>query len=137
MMRMIEDKRVTYEKICGREYPLCLTVAAHQKIIDRFGGLSEMVNEMEGEKAVQTAAWLAHTLMEGGAARVKALAWMEGEEAPEIKVPPLDVLVDAMDLKDVNDLGSRLFVAIRVSRGVTVETDDSENNEKNVSTTQE
>lgn len=135
---MVEDKRITYAKVCGREYPLCLTVAAEQKIIDTFGGLEAMANKMtEGEKGIPMTAQLAHILLEGGEKRIKALAWMEGEEVETQTVPPLEVLMDALDMKDANELGKKLFEAIRVSRGVTVEVADSEEEEKNVETTQE
>ncbi|MBQ8579347.1 MAG: hypothetical protein IJ448_01480 [Oscillospiraceae bacterium] len=135
---MTEDKRITYATICGKDYPLCLTVAAEQKIIDTFGGLEAMANRMtEGEMGIPMTAQLAHILLEGGNKRVKALAWMEGEEADTRDVPPLEVLMDVLDLKDANELGSKLFEAIRVSRGVTVEVAEDAEEGKNGETTQE
>lgn len=135
---MMEDKRITYAEVCGRTYPLCLTVAAHQKIIDKFGGLVEMANQMEGEQSIAQCAWLTHTLMEGGVAREKALAWMMGTNvSKEDKVPPLELLMDAMDLAEAEVLWPVLFAAIRRSRKLTVETDPSEGTEgKNGETTQ-
>lgn len=131
---MMTDKRVTYAEICGIEYPLCLTVAAEQKIIDTFGGLEIMANRMsQGEEGIPMTAKLAHILLEGGQKRLKALAWMEGKDVEAKEIPPLEVLMDALDLKDANELASKLFEAIKVSRGVTVEVDD----EKNGETTQE
>lgn len=135
---MMGDKRITYASVCGREYPLCLTVAAEQKIIDTFGGLEEMANKMsQGEEGIPMTAQLAHILLEGGQKRVKALAWLEGTEAETKEVPPLDVLMDALDLKDANELGKKLFEAIKVSRGVTVEVAEDNEEGKNAQTTQE
>lgn len=135
---MMEDKRITYAKVCGREYPLCLTVAAHQKIIDKFGGLQEMSNQLEGETSVAQCAWLTHTLIEGGVAREKALDWMMGTSlATNNEVPDLELLKDAMDLAEVDTLWPVLFGAIRRSRGITVEAEGEEGEEgKNGGTTQ-
>ena len=134
---MMEDNRITYAEICGREYPLCLTVAAHQKIIDQFGGLVEMADQMGGEKSIAQCAWLTHTLIEGGIAREKALAWMEDTEAQPRKMPTLELLKDAMDLAEAEGLWPVLFGAIRRSRKLTVETDPTEGTEgKNGETTQ-
>ena len=132
------DKRISYATICGKEFPLCLTVAAEQKIIDRFGGLQQMAEAMDsGEAGIPLIANLAHILLEGGAARVKALAWMEGKEANAPEVPKLELLQELLDLKDAEDLAPQLFAAIRVSRGVTVETQEEKNEGKNGETTQE
>lgn len=135
---MMEDKRITYATICGKEFPLCLTVAAHQKIIDIWGGLQQMAQDMTGgEESIPKTAKLCHILMEGGAARVKALAWMDGVETPALPtVPDLELLEELMDLKDVKDMSAKAFEAIRVSRGVTVEV-AQEDNEKNADATQE
>lgn len=132
------DKRISYTEICGKEFPLCLTVAAEQKIIDRFGGLQQMAEAMDnGEAGIPVIANLAHILLEGGAARVKALAWMEGKESNAPEVPKLELLQELLDLKDATDLAPQLFAAIKVSRGVTVETQEEENKGKNAETTQE
>ena len=137
---MMEDKRITYATIAGRKFPLCLTVAAHQKIIDTYGGLQQMAQAMsEGELGIPQTAKLAHILMEGGTARVKALAWMEGEEPPILhEVPPLETLQELLDMADIKQISNKLFEAIRVSRGVTVEVESKEdNNTKNADATQE
>ena len=132
------DKRISYTEICGKKFPLCLTVAAERKIIDTFGGLQQMAEEMDkGEVGITVTATLAHILLEGGVGRLKALAWMEGEEADVPQVPSQALLEELLDLKDATELAKKLFEAIRVSRGVTVETEEEENEEKNAETTQE
>lgn len=135
---MMEDKRITYAAVCGRTFPLCMTVAVHQKIIEKFGGLAEMAEQLDGEASTAQCAWLTHTLIEGGIAREKAMAWMmDTTVSHEDVAPPMEVLMDAMDLADVTALWPVLFKAIRRSRGMTVETDPAEETEeKNGETTQ-
>ena len=132
------DQRITYATICGKEFPLCLTVAAEKKIIDTFGGLQQMAETMDkGEVAIPMTATMAHILLEGGVGRLKALAWMEGKEADVPQVPSRELLQELMDLKDATELAPKLFEAIRVSRGVTVETEEETTEGKNAEATQE
>lgn len=134
----MEDKRVVYVELYGRQYPLCLTVLAHEKICKEWGGLEQMAKAMdtEGEQAIPITAKLLHILMEGGAARVKALAWMEGIDAPELpKVPAAETLSGLLVLEDVSMLQNKVFEAIRASRAATVEAEPPKEG-KNAETTQ-
>ena len=136
---MMEDKRITYANICGKEFPLCLTVAAHQKIIDTYGGLAEMAKAIgSGEAAISNVVPVARILMEGGVGRLKALAWMDGEETPKIIIPEENTLREVLDIQDIRTLTNAVMVAIATSRKVTVEVDhEEENNTKNADATQE
>ena len=134
---MMQDKRITYVALFGKEYPMCLTVAAEQQLIERFGGLEQVANQMtDGEAGIPVVAEFAHIMMEGGQKRVKALAWLEGEEAQPLPVPPMEVLLDALDLADAQYLSGKLLEAVCVSRGVTVEVAEEREEGKNGETTQ-
>ena len=134
----MEDERVVYVELYRRQSPLCLTVMAHEKICRQWGGLEQMAKAMDtsGEQAIPITAKLLHILMEGGAARVKALAWMEGIDAPELpKVPAAETLSGLLVLEDVSELQGKVFKAIRASREATVEAEPPKK-EKNSETTQ-
>lgn len=134
----MEDKRVVYVELYGRQYPLCLTVLAHEKICQQWGGLEQMAKAMDatGEQAISITAKLLHILMEGGTARIKALAWMEGSNNLELpKIPDAEMLSALLVLEDVSQLQERVFAAIRVSREATVEAEPPKE-EKNAETTQ-
>lgn len=134
----MEDKRVVYVEIYGRQYPLCLTVLAHEKICQEWGGLEQMAKAMDatGEQAIPITAKLLHILMEGGAARIKALAWVEGIDKPTLpEVPAAEMLSALLVLEDVSQLQEKVFVAIRASREATVEAEPPKE-EKNAETTQ-
>lgn len=118
------DKRVVYVELYGRWYPLCLTVMAHQKICEAWGGLEQMAKAMdtEGEMAIPITAKLLHIMMEGGNARIRALAWMDGEEVPDLpRVPGAEILSSLLVLEDIGDLQEQVFAAVRASKSSTVE----------------
>lgn len=133
---MMDDKKTTYIDFYGKQYPLCLTVSAHERINETFGGLSGMAQAMSGkdEAAVGAVANLMHALMLGGQARMKALAWLSGEKVELPPVPDLDILKGLLTLEDIPKYQQALFDNVALSSAQEVETDPK--TEKNVEATQ-
>ena len=136
---MMNDKRVVYTNLCGRQYPLCLTVAAQNRICDEFGGLVKMAEAMDkaGERATSVLCQVSTILIEGGIGRMKSLAWMEGKEADEICAPDSQTLENLLTIAEVSELRDAVFNAITASRQQTVETEPDKSTSKNAETTQE
>lgn len=133
---MQEDKRTTYIDLHGKRYPLCLTVAANEKINDAFGGLKGMSEAMkqDSSKALGLYSDLLHILMEGGENRQKALAWLSGETAACDPVPPKDILMSLLCIADISAYKAKIMEAIALSSRATVEVEPD--NSKNGNTTQ-
>lgn len=120
---MIDDKKTTYIDFYGKKYPLCLTVSAHERINDTFGGLAGMAQVMseKDEAAVGAVANLMHALMIGGQSRIKALAWLSGENADVPSVPDLEILKGLLTLEDIPKYQQALFDNVALSSAQEVE----------------
>lgn len=127
----MNDDRTTYIDFFGQQYPLCLTVLASQKITERFGGIEALGKALEagGADGLTTWAELLHILMEGGAGRVKAIAWLNGEDVATPSVPDLETITQILSWSDVSAFGSALWTAMGVSTQTTVETEPEKNAE--------
>ena len=134
---MMDDKRLTHIDFFGGEYPLCLTVLAQEKIAEDYGSTTKLLEALDDEENSLDGLkhWinLLHYLMEGGVARVKALAFIAGEEANVPAVPTVDQLKEIIGWSDVRAYTTAIFAAIGVSTAQTVEAEPK----KNVETTQE
>lgn len=118
----MEDKRTTYIDLYGKRYPLCFTVSAQERVSQTFGGMDKMAERMADDSAALDATvTLIQILMCGGRDRVKALAWMAGEEADTPEVPELPVLKNLILLTDLKEYQNQAFLAIGVSTEKTVE----------------
>lgn len=130
---MTEDKRTTYIDIYGKQYPMCLTVSANERINQTFGGLSKMgeIMEEDGENAVGTMVDLIHILLCGGRDRVKALAWLDGETVDTPEVPESAILKDMISLRELGEFKYKAYEAMGVSteRMVEVEQETGKNAE--------
>lgn len=132
----MKDERLTTLNFFGREYPLCLTVLAQQQVQDEWGSLDALSELLTHTDADAMTGWchLLRILMEGGAARVKALAWMAGQEPEELPpIPEMDTLTKIMGWADIAAFGPVIMAAIGGSTQQTVEAAP----EKNAETTQE
>lgn len=133
----MEDKRLVYIDFFGVNFPLCLTVMAQDKIAEDYGSTIKLLDALDDEENSLDGLkhWinLIHYLMEGGVARVKALAFLRGEEADVPAVPTVDQLKAIIGWSDVRAYTTAIFGAIGVSTATTVEAEP----EKNVATTQE
>lgn len=133
---MTKDDRTTYLNFFGREYPLCLTVMASDAITKEFGGYDGLAAALgNGVDSLGDWAKLLHILMDGGAARVKAIAWLNGEEINMLPdVPNLDIIRDILSWSDIQQNRDIIMSAISGSSNPTVEADPDM--EKNVEATQ-
>ncbi len=130
------DERLTTLNFFGREYPLCLTVLAQQQVQDEWGSLDALSELLTQTGAEAMTGWcqLLRILMEGGAARVKALAWMAGQESDELPpIPEIETLTKIIGWADIAAFGPVIMAAIGGSTQQTVEAAP----EKNAETTQE
>lgn len=126
---MMGDNRVTYLKLCGVEYPLCFSVSAKQKIDERWGSLEAMSNRLKdsGEKTIDMMAELASILMQSGAARMRVLAKISGQEA---NLPPAldhDELCEVLSLGELSEASAALMQAINIGSKPTVEAESAKN----------
>lgn len=133
---MQEDKYTSYIELYGKKYPLCLTVAAQERANAEFGGVKQMLKDMQGtdDQILSSTIKLTHLLMCGGRDRAKALAWMSGEKSDTPTVPDCELMRELMTMKDIADCQQKVFEAIRASNSRTVEAEPVK--EKNVNTTQ-
>lgn len=135
---MHPDNRVVYTDLFGKKYPLCMTVHAQDLFKKKFGsysGWAEGLQNQEDETAaVNATVDLLDIMLQGGRARVKALAWIAGEE-PEL--PPeldLEFLRQALSLSELGDIQAKLFETFTAGNKQTVEV--AEDRSKNAETTQ-
>lgn len=132
------DDRITYLNFFGREYPLCLTVLAQQKVDDIWGGLDKLSEQMQqsgtGGDGMSIWCQLLRILMEGGASRVNALAWLTGQIPDELPpIPEMETLNQIISWKDIDTFAPLIMDSIGNSTKQTVEVAP----EKNAETTQE
>lgn len=132
----MDDKYTTYIEFYSKRFPLCLTVAAQERANSEFGGIGKMLKDMQsaGDQVLTGTVELVHLLMCGGRDRAKALAWMSGEKVDVPEIPDRDQLKAIMTMQDVAECQKKIFEAIRLSSGRTVEVEPVK--EKNVNTTQ-
>lgn len=132
----MNDDRLITLNFFGREYPLCLTVLAQQQVEEEWGSLDDLSELLTQTGAEAMTGWcqLLRILMEGGAARVKTLAWMECKTADNLfPIPETDTLTQIVGWADIAAFGPVIMTAIGGSTQQTVEAAP----EKNAETTQE
>lgn len=82
--------------IRGKKFPLCLTVAALDKINEKCGGLSELQNFLIGDgnvsRAFHNTAWMLALLIEEGEKNRQICAQFDGHEAERVQLPNYDQL---------------------------------------------
>lgn len=120
---MMRDDRTVYYDFYGKRYPLCLTVLASNEIDTQFGSFDGMSDAISGGvSSIGAWAQLLHILMEGGSARVKAIAFLNGESAADLPaVPELDVVKTILSWEDIQRDGQTIMNAILKGRQPTVE----------------
>lgn len=131
----MKDDRLIYLSFFGRSYPLCMTVLAHHQVEEMWGGLDSLSELLSDAGSNGLTAWcqLLRILMDGGASRVRALCWMDQQEAPELpEIPDLETLTQIIGWSDINAFSQTIMEAVGVSTKQTVEVAE----EKNVETTQ-
>lgn len=133
---MTRDDRTTYLNFFGQEYPLCLTVLASDSITKEFGGYDALGTALsKGVDSLGDWAKLLQILMDGGAARVKAIAWLNGENPDNPDVPDLDTIRNILSWGDIQRDRDLIMSAISGSSNPTVEAEPDMG--KNAEATQE
>ncbi len=134
---MIEDKRISYIEFFGRKFPMCLTVLVQDQITSDYGSVVKLLEKLEDDSVDALPYWvdLLHSLMVGGAARVKALGFLSGETVETPAVPSVDQLQEIVGWADIREYTADIFKAVGLSMDATVELE--EENEKNAETAQE
>lgn len=135
---MHPDSRVVNIELFGKEYPLCMTVHAQSLFNERFGSYRGWAEELSAEEdessAVTATVELLDIMLQGGRARVKALAWIAGEEPvlpPELNK---EFLLEALSLSEIGELQPALLRTFTAGAKQTVEV--QEDRSKNAETTQ-
>lgn len=133
----MNDKRTVYIDFFGIQFPLCMTVQAGEEIKEKFGGFENLAGILndEGVDGLRNWAELLQILMEGGAARVKAIAWLNSETVELAKVPDVETLCSILSWGDVSRYQPDIFHAMGVSSQPTVEVAPEKG--KNAEATQE
>lgn len=120
-------------QICGKSYPLCLTVAALDEVTARCGGLDHVGDFLDGKEPqylsfpesdasdrkanlagiASNTTWLLSVMLREGENNRLMLARMDGEAAERRTVPTLD------DLAQLLTIGSALKYRATVMEAVT------------------
>ena len=89
--------------IRGKEFPLCLTVAALDKINEKCGGLSELTAFLNGSgdlsKAFHNTAWLLALLIEEGEKNRIVCARFDGTQVEKTDLPDYDTLCSLVTIR--------------------------------------
>lgn len=82
--------------IRGKEFPLCLTVAALDQINDKCGGLSELQNFLLGDgdvsRAYRNTAWMLALLIEEGEKNRQICSLFDGRKVESVQLPTYEQL---------------------------------------------
>ncbi len=128
---MMDDNRVVFFELYGKQYPLCCTVSAKAKIDEKWGSLdawAELVEE-HGEDVFALAVEMTKILMDGGAAHMRVQSKISGEEIELPTELSLDELCNLIPVLDCPVLMTRLSDALTAGQHVTVEIEPEKNGE--------
>ena len=121
----MEDRIVTC-RIAGREFPMCLTMRATKAITKRFGGVSELADNLRGmslEDQLGAVLWLLALLLREGCALDAYLRDRPQEIPPDEET--LELLITPGDLVQ---LRQTIFHCMAVGLGREVPTEDDRKN---------
>ena len=97
------DDRLTSIVIGGKEYPLMLNVYATKKIIEKYGGLTEVGEKMKDAsyaEQLESVLWLLTTLINAG---IMYCNYKTGEKNPSITQELVESLSVPSDFTDYRD----------------------------------
>lgn len=119
--------------IRGKEFPLCLTVAALDKINEKCGKLSELGAFLNGSgdlsEAFRNTAWLLALLIEEGEHNRIVCANFDGAQAERADLPDYDVLCSMVTIGTMMRYRGTVIDAIRESMNQEIEAAPSKNAE--------
>lgn len=111
--------------IRGKEFPLCLTVAALDKINDKCGELSELHGFLFGSeelsKAFRNTAWLLALLLEEGEKNRVICSRFDGEHVEEINPPDCEDLCSMVTIHTMMQYRVAALQAIEQSMSQDIE----------------
>lgn len=135
---MTPDKRVVYVSILDTMHPLCMTIHAQDMFVEQFGSYSGWVEALNSDAddmaAINATIDLLYIMMQGGRARVKALAWLSGEESVLPPEMSKEILRDVISLAELGDIQPALLRCFTAGSETTVEVENTK--PKNAETTQ-
>lgn len=109
--------RISYIKLLGKDYPLCFSLSATERLTEEFGSLEKMQEEMS-RNSISSICKVLDILMEAGQRYCKAA----GIECPE----PLPC--SAADVIDLSDPEAVTTVFSAINRGTEREVEVAEKN---------
>lgn len=102
--------------IRGKEFPLCLTVAALDKINEKCGGLSELESFLNGSgdvsKAFHNTAWMLALLIEEGEKNRIVCERFDGKDAERNDLPGYEQLCSMVMIRTMMGYRNEVYNAI-------------------------
>lgn len=110
-------------EILGKKLPLCLTVAAVDKINEKCGGLNGITKFLDGEedgkvntgKAMCNTAWLLGLLIQEGEENRLILARFSGEKTGRHEVPGPEAIAHLLTIASAKKYRTAVFEAVNES----------------------
>lgn len=120
-------------EIRGKKFPLCLTVAALDKVNERCGGLKQLTDHLDGNgesiSIAQNTTWMLALLIRGGEERRLMEAKLAGETTERNQVPDEEMLSCLLGFAEVIGIRKTVFAAINESLTQSIEASHSKNAE--------
>ena len=118
-------------RIRGKEFPLCLTVAALDRINDKCGGLSGLnaflTGDGNGSRAMVNTAWLLGLLIQEGEEHRLVEARFSGESAERIVVPAPEDIAHLLTYGEIRGYYSLVWRAVNESLSRAIEAEPEKN----------
>ena len=110
-------------EILGKEFPLCLTVAAVDKINEKCGGLNGITKFLDGEedgktntgKALCNTAWMLGLLIQEGEENRLILSRFSGEKTERRVVPGPEAIAHLLTVASAKKYRTAVFEAVNES----------------------
>lgn len=119
--------------IRGKEFPLCLTVTALDKINDKCGGISELTSFLSGSgdlsKSFRNTAWLLALLIEEGEKNRAVCAQFDGNPVEQANLPDYEQLCSMCTIHTMMRYRGVALEAITASMQQDIEASHSKNGE--------
>lgn len=120
-------------KIRGKEFPLCLTVAALDKVNEKCGGLSKLSDFMSGygnaAKATYNIAWMLGLMISEGEENRLITARFEGEQTSRKEVPDSAAICHFMTPGELRKYRTAVYEAVNESLQQEIEAEHPKNGE--------
>lgn len=116
--------------IRGKEFPLCLTVAALDKVNEKWGSLNGFLESLKGDEInsiAQNTAWALAVLMEEGEENRLLCARLDGEKAERQQVPGTEDILHILTPGAVGRCRVAVLTAVNESMRQDIEAEHSKN----------